>query len=357
MPFAPLHRRIGVVIAVAASVAVSGCSATSPPGGGADGEQFTFVSFGGAYGKAQKAAFLDPYQKENPSVRIIEESATTEYAKITAMVDANNVSWDVVDADPFFPLGENCGKYTEKLDFTVIDTTKMPKAFVSDCAVPSMTYSYVLMYRKDKYGDNPPQSWADFFDTGKFPGTRAIENNYIGGGFEIALLADGVAPDALYPIDYDRAFRKLDTMKQDLKFWKTGSESQQMMEAKQADMVVAWTGRAYNAVKNGAPYGPVWNQALATYDVFMVPKGSKNKAQAMKFIAYATSAGPQARLTENIPYAPINSDAKPDITDSVAKQFLSTEQGDAGQGVPLDQKWYAENQKTASDKWTKWTTG
>jgi putative spermidine/putrescine transport system substrate-binding protein len=213
------------------------------------------------------------------------------------------------------------------------------------------------MYNKDKYGSNPPQGWADFFDTKKFPGTRAIQNDYIGGGFEAALLADGVAPDKLYPLDYDRAFRKLDTIKKDLKFWTKGAESQQMMENKQVDMLIAWTGRAYNAVKNGAPYAPQWGASLDTYDIFMIPKGSKNKAAAMKFIAYATGAEAQAKLTENIPYAPINSDAKPNVTDETAKLFLSTESANAGKGVPVDHTFYGEHQDEAAAKWTKWTTG
>ncbi len=46
---------------------------------------------------------------------------------------------------------------------------------------------------------------------------------------EIALLADGVAPDKLYPIDADRAFKKLDTIKKQSIFWTTNSQSQQLL--------------------------------------------------------------------------------------------------------------------------------
>jgi putative spermidine/putrescine transport system substrate-binding protein len=349
MSFSPKRRWFGAAT-TAAVLTLAGCGSTA----GGSGSTLTFVSFGGDYQKAQSAAMVKPYQEANKGIKLIEDQPT-DYAKIKTMVESKIVSADVVDADPFFPIG-NCDKYAEKLDYSVIDTTKMPKAFVSDCAVPSMTYAYVMMYNTEKYGDNPPKSWADFFDTTKFPGTRAIENAYIGGGLEEALLADGVAADKLYPLDYDRAFKKLDTIKKDLKFWKTGAEAQQMMENKQADIVVAWSGRAYNAVKNGAPYAPQWNQHFATYDVFMVPKGTKNKEAAMKFIAYATGPVAQASLTEHIPYAPINSDAKPNVDAETAK-FLPSQPEIAAQGIPIDHKWYAENQADASAKWTKWTTG
>ena len=41
----------------------------------------------------------------------------------------------------------------------------------------------------------------------------------------------------------------------------------------QAPRLLAWTGRGYNAVKNGATFAPQWYQNMAVYDVFIVPKG------------------------------------------------------------------------------------
>ena len=55
--------------------------------------------------------------------------------------------------------------------------------------------------------------WADLFDTAKIPGKRTFYKWSAPGVLEIALLADGVAPDKLYPLDLDRAFKKLDTIK------------------------------------------------------------------------------------------------------------------------------------------------
>ena len=341
---------VGCVVALGLSACGGGSDSASKPA--SETKSMTFVSFGGAYQNAQKTAMTDPYAKANQLT--INQDGPTDYAKIKAMVESGNVLWDVVDADPFFPIG-NCDKYAEKLDLKVIDTSKMPKAFVSECAVPSMTYAYVLMYNTKKY-PTPPQNWHDFFDTTKFPGKRALQNAPQGGGFEAALLADGVAKDKLYPLDYDRAEKKLNTIKKDLVFWDTGAQSQQMMEKGEVDMLLAWTGRGYNAVKNGATFAPQWNQNMAVYDVFMVPKGSKNKAAAMKFIAYATGAEAQAKLTETIPYSPINSDAKPKV-DKLITSFLSTQPGIAEKGIVQDQKWWSQNQDPATQRWTAWAAG
>jgi putative spermidine/putrescine transport system substrate-binding protein len=292
---------------------------------------------------------VDPYVAMGAKVTLDE---STDYAKIKTMVESNNVTWDVVDADPFFPIA-NCGKYAEKLDTTVIDTSKMDKALVSECAVPAMTYSYILAYNPEKYS-TPPSGWADFFDTAKFPGKRALQNAVQGGAYEVALLADGVAPDALYPIDYDRAFKKLDTIKKDLVYWDKGAQSQEMAEKGEVDMMLIWNGRAFNAAKAGSKMKPAWKQSITVYDVFMIPKGSKNKDAAMRFIAYATGKEPQERLAQNIPYAPIHADAKP-VVDELTKAYLPSENADGA--VVQDQKWYSENETEATKRWEAYVAG
>ena len=45
--------------------------------------------------------------------------------------------------------------------------------------------------------------------------------------FEFALMADGVKPDELYPLDLARATKKLETIKDDIVFWTSGAESQE----------------------------------------------------------------------------------------------------------------------------------
>jgi hypothetical protein len=95
-------------------------------------------------------------------------------------------------------------------------------------------------------------------------------------------MADGVEPASLYPIDYDRAFKKLDTLGDNLVFWDTGAQSQTMMENNEVDMLLAWNGRAYNAAVNGSKFVPAWDQNIVVYDVFMIPVGAPNKDLALQ---------------------------------------------------------------------------
>jgi putative spermidine/putrescine transport system substrate-binding protein len=361
------HGAAGLLLAMAALI-VAGCgggnndsasgsstqsSGSTDPAQLLKGKSLTFVSFGGSYQEAQTKAMVDPAQQKFGAT--IKQDGPTDYAKIKTQVASNQVSWDVVDTDPFFAM-QQCDKLVEPIDTRIVDTSKMPQELVSKCAVPSMTYSYVLAYNKEKYGNHPPQSWKDFFDTKNFPGKRALQNYSQGGGLEVALLADGVPADQLYPIDYDRAFKKLDTIKNDLVFWDTGAQSQQMAESGEVDMLLIWSGRLYAATQNGSKFAPQWNQNLAVYDVFMVPKGVKDKDAAMAFIAYATGPEAQAKLTENIPYAPIHSDAKPQVSGEL-KSYLPTQPDIKSKSVLVDQQWWADHIDEATQRWTAWAAG
>ena len=53
-------------------------------------------------------------------------------------------------------------------------------------------FSTVLAWDKDKFHGSP--SWGDFWDVAKLPGKRGLRRGVV-GNLEIALLADGVAPE------------------------------------------------------------------------------------------------------------------------------------------------------------------
>ncbi|MFJ6569445.1 ABC transporter substrate-binding protein [Streptomyces sp. NPDC091292] len=346
-------RRLGVTaVAVALTMITAGCSTGSDSAGGG-GKKLTFTSYGSGYQEAQAKAWLTPWAKAEGVTAV--QDQPTDYAKIKTMVEAKRVTWDVVDTEPFFPVG-TCDKYAEKLDFDKIDKSKFPDGTVSDCAVPDAMYSLVLVYNPAKYPDAKPTSVADFFDTRKFPGKRLAPGFATGGAIEAALVGDGVSADKLYPLDYDRAFKKLDTLGKNLSFWDTSAQSQQALESKQADMALVWSGRAYMAAKNGSVYEPVWQDNMLAYAVLMVPKGAPNKDRAMDFIAYATGAKAQAAFAEDQPYAAVNSDAKPKL-DSLAESWNTARTDIQDKGFYQNVDWWAKNQDDATKRWTDWATG
>jgi putative spermidine/putrescine transport system substrate-binding protein len=311
-----------------------------------------FTGAGGSYQEAQATAFIKPFEAK-AGIKVAQDQPYS-LAKVKTMVESGRTTWDVMEVDPYLAMGENCGKYFEKLDTNKIDTKGVDKAMITECSVPDMKSAYLFVYNKDKY-PQAPTSWADFFDLKAFPGKRGIMDSADQGALEVALIADGVAPKDLYPLNIDRALAKLGTIRSSTTFLTTGAEQQQALERGSVDMMLAWPGRAYGAAKNGAKLGTVWNQAMLYWDGMAIPKGSKNIDAAYKFISFSVSAEPQAKLTENTAYAPINSDAKPDV-DDLKKQFLPLGQ-DNGTAFLRDMGYWAEHMDEATKKWTAWTTG
>lgn len=313
----------GVVVGlVATACSTGGAPAQSPASGDGgstadictappkhEGTTLTFASFGGVYQEAQRAGWLEPYSRLTGVT--FQESEESSNATIKAQVESGNVEWDVVDVGNDFGLEGNAD-LLEPLDYTLIKKDEILEGFASTYRVADITYGVALAYNTDKTAGKVPEGWADFFDLEKFPGKRGLWKYSTGGVLEFALMADGVAPGDLYPLDIDRALAKLDTIKDDIVWWNSGAESQELIGSGEVAMSMIWNGRGYSAKHtDGKPVEIQWNQQILTADYFVVPKGTPNKQVAMEFIAWATCANNNAAVSEKIPYGPTNKNAKP----------------------------------------------
>jgi putative spermidine/putrescine transport system substrate-binding protein len=316
----------------------------------ADGTTLTFVSYGGAYQEAQRKGWLEPYAALTGVT--FQESEDSSNAQIKAQVEAGQVTWDIVDVGNDFGLEANA-PLLEPLDFTKIHKDEILAGFVDTYRVADITYGVVLAYNTEKTGGVVPTGWADYFDTAKIPGKRGMYDYSAGGVFEVALLADGVAPTDLYPLDLDRAIKKLDTIKSDLVFWGSGAESQDLIGKGETTLSLMWNGRAYSAKAiDNNPVEIQWNQQIVTADYFVVPKGTPNKDAAMDFIAWATCKENNAAPSNYIPYGPTNKNAQP-AADKVPD--LSVSNADANSAY-FDDTWVVENATLLEDTYQAWKT-
>lgn len=286
-----------------ASASAATSAACNPPK--QDGVTLSFVSFGGVYQEAQRKSWLQPYTAAT-GVQFTEDENSSN-ATIKSQVESGQVTWDVVDVGNDFGLDVH-KDLLEPLDYTLIPKDEMNAALgVTDYRVPDITYGVVLAYNTDKMAGKVPAGWADYFDTAKFPGKRGAWDYSEGGMFEFALMADGVAPKDLYPLDLARATKKLNTIKDDIVFWNSGAESQELIGSGEVAMTMIWNGRGWSAKNiDKKPVEIQWNQQIVTADYLVVPKGSPNKDAAMKFIAYASCAANNAGPSQYIPYGPTN---------------------------------------------------
>jgi putative spermidine/putrescine transport system substrate-binding protein len=228
----------------------------------------------------------------------------------------------------------------------------MPEAYRNAYSVAYEFYSSVLAYSQKKYPEGAtPNSWADFWDVKKFPGRRALRNHPI-ATLEAALMADGVAPDKLYPLDVDRAFRKLEEIKPNITVWWTsGAQSAQLLNDGEVDMVMAWNGRVSALTKEGAKVAFTFNQGILQSTSLCILKGAPNLATAISFLNEAVDPVNQANLPLHIDYGPANPKAfdtgvvKPER----AAQLPSAPQNASKQAL-MSYAWWSSSEGEAAEK-------
>jgi putative spermidine/putrescine transport system substrate-binding protein len=262
----------------------------------------TIVTFGGFYAEVQRKTLFQPASER---LRIpFREDTGGDLPQIRAQVTANAVTWDIVTPSSTDCLrAANEGLLTE-MDYRIVDTTGIDPSLVHRFFVANDFYSLVLTWSSTKYGANGPTSWADFFDTRRFPGRRSLPARP-NGTLEIALLADGVPMDQLYPLDVERAFRKLESLGRDLtSLWRLGGQSVQLMKDGEVDMIAMFNGRAEGAIADGVRLGYTFNQGIMTFSCWGVPRGARNAPAAMRFINEFLKPAGMAEAAKLIPYGP-----------------------------------------------------
>ena len=238
----------------------------------------------------------------------------------------------------------------EPIDFSIVNRTNLDPRFTTDHSVGSFYYSFVIGFNKTAL-DKEPKSWADLFDTKTFGGKRTFYKWSAPGVLEIALLADGVAPDKLYPLDLDRALRKLDTIKSEIVWWSGGAQSQQLLASGEASLGQFWNGRVFAVQKDQESIGISWRQNLTAADVLVVPRGAKNKEEAMRFLAFATSARAQVDMAALTNYASVNTEAArlmpADERAMLPDQHIESQ-------INLDMSYWAAHREEIGKRWYEW---
>ena len=87
----------GILIAVAVAVAAGGYWFYQQNSAPKMSDEMTIVSWGGAYSKSQLKAYHEPYSAKTGVTIINDDSSAEAVAKLRAMNEAGNVTWDVVD--------------------------------------------------------------------------------------------------------------------------------------------------------------------------------------------------------------------------------------------------------------------
>ncbi|MBK5926926.1 ABC transporter substrate-binding protein [Rhodobaculum claviforme] len=292
-----------------------------------DPVRLTIVSWGGAYTASQVRAYHEPWMEMNPHVTIInDDGSANALASLRAQSQAGNVTWDLVDMLPSDAQLACDEGIILQIDHDAMlaaapDGTPASEDFLpgslGECFIPQIVYSTIISFNTEMFPEDAmPQSIADFFDTEGFPGRRAIQDRPA-ANLEWALYADGVAIEDIYdvlatPEGVDRAFAKLDTIKDELVFWTEGAQAPQLLADQEVAFATGYNGRIFDASEvEGQPFEIIWDGQIVEWDGWVVPADGPNVDAVMEYLYFATDTQRLADQAKFISYGPARASSAP----------------------------------------------
>ena len=323
------------------------------------GDTISVVTFGGAYEAAAKKAFFEPFTAAT-GIGFSTESYDGGLAKLSAMEQAKNPTWDLIDLESNDAITGCDEGLLRKIDRKSLgNTSAFIPGSIMDCAVAAMVWSTVYAYDTTKL-KTPPTTINDFFDLTKYPGKRGLRKSPK-VTLEWALLADGVKTADVYkvlgtPAGVDRAFKKLDTIKPSIVWWEAGAQPPQLLSDGAVVMTQVYNGRIDDAVhKDHKPFVSVWDGQVYDFEWWGIPMGAKNGDAAAKFIASASTAQSYADLTKYIAYAPPRKDAIPLIAKDRLND-LPTAPANFKHALQINASFWADNADQINKRFQVWLT-
>jgi len=325
--------------------------------------ELTVVSFGGAYGAAQKKHMLDPFEKKTGH-KLLFEDYSGGIAEIKTQVEAGNIQWDVVDIE-MIDLERACSEGLLEVippnilqpgaDGTPAVKDFFPAALANECGVGVVFWTIIYAYNEKTIGSVKPKTMADFFNTKKIPGKRAMRKRPQ-VNLEWALIADGVPAKNVYKLlstkaGLTRAFAKLDTIKNDIVWFDSWSQVPQLLNDGGAVLGQSANGRIFDAIKkDGKPFKMVWDAHVYDLDVWAVVKGTKKKGIAFDFISFATGTKALSGV-QDVAYGPPRASSMA-LVDPAVVGDLPTSHLD--KGLKANGIFWADYGESIGEKFNEW---
>ncbi len=273
-------------------------------------DDLTIVSWGGAYETAQRQAVIAPFAAETG----LDVDVVVYDGSWTALAERGvPEGWDVIDMLADQARVACAHGLLLKIDpnslFAPASLADFTPFAPDRCAVPQNAYARVMAFDDRAFSGVKPTRIEDFFDTARFPGPRAVQRSP-DGILEWALLAEGVPPEQIYGLlSTDRglrlAFRKLDTIRDDIIWWQDAAAPAAMLADGRAVMAAGFNGRFFDVAQRGrAPIDIVWDGRIIGTEVWAIAADTDAPDAARAFVMHAANPDTMARLATQIPYGP-----------------------------------------------------
>jgi putative spermidine/putrescine transport system substrate-binding protein len=330
---------------LATSALVAGGFATA-----AAAEEVVVMGWGGAYTISQVEGYHKPFTEET-GIRVVSVDADNPATPIKAQVEANNVTVDVASVEYADAIRLCDEGLLEEIDPSILaaapDGTPAEDDFIegaiTECMIATDVWATIIAFNTERFDDETPSTLADFFDLETFPGQRGMRRG-AKVNLEMALMADGVEPDEVYDLleteeGLERAFAKLDTIKDQIVWWEAGSQPPQLLADGEVVMSTAYNGRIFFATfEDGSPFEIIWDGQVYELEGWVIPRGAPNLENALEFVAFSTTTEASSAAAEWISYGPPRRSAE-----AVEKTFQGRGEIDMAPHLPTS----PENTETA----------
>ncbi|MGQ3213455.1 MAG: ABC transporter substrate-binding protein [Shinella sp.] len=322
----------------------------------AQARDLTVVGFGGAVQDAFRDAYFTPYAKEK-GITVLEDTTNGGLAKQKAMVDAGNVTWDVMQMeDDEVTMACEQG-LLENIDWSKqAHADEIDPSQFKECAVGALSWANILTYDTAKLTDGP-KNWVDFWNVEKWPGKRGLRKT-AKLTMEVALMADGVPPSEVYSViatkeGQDRAFAKLDELKPHIQWWESGAQPQEWLSSGDVVMTSAYNGRVDTAQKEGKNFAIIWDGQINSTEFWAIMKGTPNLDQSIAFVEFLMSKDPQVTFANKIAYGVSNVKAMEALpTERLAK--LPSAPDNLKNAVRFESEFWIDHGEELAERFASW---
>jgi putative spermidine/putrescine transport system substrate-binding protein len=313
-----------------------------------------FLTWGGAFGKGIRVAFSDPFTtKTGITIKDITPFNLGKFR--TAMQHGNPEGYDLAwFDDEVEPTLLGAEGLVEELNYDWMPnaTGAIAGARQKYGAAPYVTI-YAMSYNINACQGKTPTGWKDFWNVDAVPGPRSL-GTWVCGVLEAALMADGVAPLQLYPLDEARAFKMLDRIKPHIRVFhntQANAAVQQMLLQGEVAMILTWATDTLAAKLAGKPVGVVYDEGFYFSPLVGIAKGSKYLKECHQYLdSFFDPAAEQAFISA-WPTTPANPAVLPLLTDQ-QKSTVATSHLDKMVHFSVD--YYAQNRDRLQQKYDSW---
>ncbi len=315
---------------------------------------------GGAYDRALKEVWFEPFTQAT-AIKVSTVTATDaeQRTRAQAMANTGRVTWDIINNVDIIAESAQNRAFTRDLTAFCAQFEARKDLVEKSCNPAGVRISFnatLLAFNTQRFKNGDPGTWADLWDTARFPGPRALPSfNDPWRVFAAALLADGVPADKLFPLDIDRALKKLDAIKPQIQlWWRTGDQSQQGFRNAEYAMGMIWGTRASALRAEGQPVGISYDGAFLLADTMQILRDGPNSAGAealLKF--YLDHPEVQAKLAERLNVTPPSLDAIAKMSEAARANIPNSPEAFKGI-VKHDSAWIAANQARMLEAWNAW---